>query len=131
MFLGLCTKAQDSSIIEIPFYAAKQVQLDLLAKDSVEEMYEYVVGELATTEAKLRVKDTLVSMYSRGILDLTTQLNNEKAMKISYKGIAEDCKKDYDKLGTKFSLYKKRTTFGGAVLGGIALGLAAIILIKL
>lgn len=132
MFLGLVTKAQDSSeIIEIPFYIAKQIQLDLLAKDSIDDMFNYVVGEVGNLEAKLRVRDTLVSMYSKSILDLTTQVNNEKAMKLSYKGIAEDCKTDYDRLGKRFSFYRKKATFGGILLGGIALGLASIILIKL
>lgn len=132
MLIGFYTKAQDSSeVIEIPFHAAKQIQLDLLAKDSVDEMFEYAVGQIATMESKLRVRDTLVATYSRAILDLNTQVNNEKAMKITYKGIAEDCKTDYDRLGKRFSFYKKKATFGGILLGGIALGLASVIMIKL
>jgi hypothetical protein len=132
LLVAISTKAQDSlQIIELPFNVAKQIQMDLLAKDSVDEMFNYAIGEIGMLEAKVRVKDSVVAIYSRGILDLTTQLNNEKALKITYKGIAEDCKTDYNKLSKKFSFYKKKATFGGILLGGIALGLASVILIKL
>lgn len=133
MFVGFGAKAQVDSteMIVFPFSIAKQIQMDLLQKDSVEEALEYAAAELGYLEAKLYAKDTMIAQYSKNLHDMSVQLDNEKALKLTYKGIAEDCKTEFDKMSTKFSFYKKKSTFGSILLGGVALGLASIILIKL
>lgn len=131
LIISLTTNAQVDSSVCIPFSIAKKIQLDLIEKDSISSMFEFAVGEIATLEAKIYQKDTMISQYSKKFLDMTTQLNNEKALKLSYKGIADDCKTNYDKMAMKYSFYKKKATFGGILLGGVALGLASIILLKL
>lgn len=133
MFIGFGAKAQVDSteMIVFPFSIAKQIQMDLLQKDSVEEALEYAAAELGYLEAKLFAKDTIIAQFSKNVYDMSVQLDNEKALKLTYKGIAEDCKTEFDKMSTKFSFYRKKSTFGSVLLGGIALGLASIILIKL
>jgi hypothetical protein len=135
LLIGFTTKAQDSTSVEksvcIPVSVAKQIQLDLIEKDSTASMLEYALLEGNILHKKLAEKDTMISNYARNTFDLAAQLNNEKALKLSYKGIAEDCKTNYDKLGKQFSFYKKKTTFGGILLGGISLGLLSIIFVKL
>lgn len=133
LLISATSFAQDTTekVIKMPVRVAREIQIDLIQKDSIEAMLGYAITEVDILNDKLLRKDSTIAGYSKNFLDLTTELNNEKALKLTYKGIADDCKTDYDKLGKRFAFYRKKATFGGILLSGIAIGLASVILIKL
>jgi predicted transcriptional regulator len=127
--LASTTKAQEDKTVTIPFRVAKQIQKELISKDSCFDMYAVSQEEIYLLGQNIVYKDKVIDTLTSQGFRLKEQLENERNLKITYKGIAEDCKIQYDALNTKSTTYKKFTKVVGFVSVAVIAGLSAVILL--
>lgn len=129
LVMGLTAQAQeDQKIIRMPMRVAKQIQQDLISKDSCEAMLEVANSEIELLGKNIEFKEIMIDSFKSQMAQVYKLLENETAMKINYKGIAEDCKTDYDLLNTKYTGYKKLTKLIGFLGTAIVAGLTAVVI---
>lgn len=123
------TYAQDDRSVCIPFSVAKQIQMDLIAKDSADSMLTLANEEIMLLGRNIQYKNSLIDTMTSDCSKLRTMMENEKNMKITYKGIAEDCKREYDVFATKHKTFKKFVRVVGFIGTAIIAGLTVVILL--
>jgi len=129
--LSLVTKSQDREdgrTVTIPFRVAKNIQQELLSKDSCTDMLNVANEEIYLLGRSVEFKNKMIDTLTYDIWVLQKSLENEKNLKITYKGLAEDCKTEYDALKMKSTTYKKFTKVVGFLGTAVIAGLTAVIL---
>lgn len=126
LVMSFTVKAQD--VVRLPVRVAKQVQADLLAKDTCESMLNIATEEIMLLGKNVQYKQMVIDTLTNQGIALRQQVENEKNMKLTYKGIAEDCKTSFDSLKTKSETYRKFTKLVGFVGTAVIAGLTAVIL---
>lgn len=129
LVMGLAVQAQeDQRVVRMPIRVAKQIQHDLITKDSCEAMLEVATTEIELLGKNIEFKEIMIDSFKSQILQVQQQMENEKAMKITYKGLAEDCKTDYDLLNHKYNGYRKFTKLVGFLGTAVIAGLTAVVI---
>lgn len=121
--------SQEDRKICIPFVVAKQIQQDLISKDSSEKMLELSYEEVDLLVRNIQYKDMVIDTLTADCLRIKSMMENEKNMKLTYKGIAEDCKTQFDATNKKYVSFKKFTKLVGFVGVAVIAGLTAVILL--
>jgi hypothetical protein len=125
---SLSIKAQDDKTISIPFRVAKQIQSDLIAKDSAITMLNIANDEIMLLGRNIKYKEDLIDTLTADLWRCKGMMENEKNLKLTYKGLAEDCKSQYDVLKNKYTSYKKLTKVVSFLGVAVVTGLTAIVL---
>ena len=128
-FIQLSAIAQENKSICIPFTVAKQIQQDLISKDSSEKMLELSYEEISLLVSAIQSKDSVIDTINSDRTRLKSIADNERNMKITYKGIAEDCNKQFNALNGRHASYKKFTKLVGLAGVAVIAGLTAVILL--
>lgn len=130
--VGLNSYAQleeeDQTTIFIPIRVAKQIQKDLIGKDSCESMLNIAHEEIVLLYQNIEFKDKFIDTLTNQGLRIREMYENEKNMKLTYKAVAEECKNEYDLLKKQHSTYKKFTKLVGFLGTAVVAGLTAVIL---
>ena len=129
LVMGLAVQAQeDQRIIRMPMRVAKQIQQDLITKDSCQAMLQVANSEIELLGKNIEFKEIMIDSFKSQLLQVQKQVENEKAMKITYKGLSEDCKTDYDLLKKTYTGYKKFTKVIGFLGTAVIAGLTAVVI---
>lgn len=126
LVMSFAVKAQD--VVRLPKRVAKQVQADLLAKDTCESMLNIAYDEITVLGRNIQYKQVLIDTLTNQGIRLGQMYENEMNMKLTYKVVAEDCKIEYDVLNKNYTTYKKFTKLVGYLGTAIVAGLTAVIL---
>jgi len=130
ILISLCSTAQDEMRnVTIPFRVAKEIQKELVAKDSMQEVIGLMTEEAYLLGRNIQFKDQLIDTLTSNGLTYKSMYENEVNLKITYKGIAEDCKTQYDLLNNKYTGYKKFTKVVAFLGTAIVTALTVVILI--
>jgi hypothetical protein len=113
----------------LPVDIARQIQQDLIAKDSADSMLVLASEEIMLLGQNIQYKNMLIDTMTSDCLKIRSMMENEKNMKITYKGIAEDCKKEYDAFAAKHKTYKRFIKTVGFIGTAIIAGLTVVILL--
>lgn len=125
----LSSFSQDTGSVCMPLRVARQVQQDLISKDSSEKMLGLAYEEIDILEKTIQYKDMVMDTLTSDCLRIKSMMENEKNMKLAYKGIAEDCKTQFDAANSKYISYRKFTKLVGFIGTAVIAGLTAIILL--
>lgn len=129
LVMGLTVQAQeDQRVIRVPVRVAKQIQQDLITKDSCEAMLKIAGSEIELLGKNIEFKEIMIDSFKSQALQIQQKFENEKAMKLTYKGLAEDCKTDYDLLNNKYNGYRKLTKLIGFLGTAVIAGLTAVVI---
>lgn len=122
--LTIATTAQGQDTVKIPTPVAKRIVKELVSCDSAKAVLDLTKEELALTNTKVVLKDSLLSNAGLRITNLDGQLNNQKQISNSYNKLFEDTKQQYSNLSKEFSKYKVKSRFktilSGAIIGSLA-----------
>lgn len=129
MLIPVCAFSQEDRNICIPFTIAKQIQQDLISKDSSEKMLELSYEEIDILVRNIQYKDMVIDTLTADCLKIKSMMENEKNMKLTYKGIAEDCKTQFDAANSKYVSFKKFAKLVGFISTAAIVGLTAVIII--
>lgn len=119
---------ENQQVIRIPVRVAKQIQQDLITKDSCETMLGIAATEMELLGRNIEFKDKMIDSLNTYYFNLKQQYENEKNMKITYKAVAEECKTDYNTLKNSYTGYKKFTKLVGFLGTAVIAGLTAVVL---
>lgn len=120
---------EDGRTVTIPFRVAKQIQKDLISKDSCTDMLSVANEEIYLLGKNIAFKETMIDTLTSQALSLKNQLDNERNLKLTYKGVAEDCKIQYDVLKAKSDGYRKFTKVVAFIGTAVVTALTVVILI--
>ncbi len=120
---------EDGRTVTMPFRVAKQIQSELISKDSCIDMINIMVEERVLLESNIHYKTMLIDTLTNQGIGLRNQFENERNMKLTYKGVAEDCKLEYDALKAKSDGYRKFTKVVAFIGTAVVTALTVVILI--
>lgn len=119
---------EDGRVVRIPFRIAKKIQVELVGKDSCMDMLSVANEEIYILDKNIQFKDRVIDTLKKDKTSLLSQLENERNLKLTYKGLAEDCKKEYGMLKNKSDSYRRFTKVIGFLGTAVVTGLTAVIL---
>jgi exopolysaccharide biosynthesis protein len=117
LFLPMMVLSQkvktDTTVICIPYKAAKQMALDLNRLDSLTDVHNLTVTELSQTQNKVNVQDKIISTMEQKEKNYELQIEKEKEKFVIVEGQNEDLRNQVKKLKTKNGFIE---IIGGALL---------------
>jgi len=105
LFLPMMVLSQkvetDTTVICIPYKAAKQMALDLNRLDSLTAVHNLTVTELSQTQNKVNVQDKIITTMEQKEKNYELQIEKEKEKFVIVEGQNEDLRDQVKKLKTK------------------------------
>lgn len=112
--LALTSKAQDT--IKIPTPIAKQIAAELAVCDSLAAVHDLTKQQLALTDLKVSIKDSVINTYATKETNYLSQIGNLALVVNTHEVYAKELQKQYKGLKVKL-LFTKITL--GAVIGAL------------
>jgi hypothetical protein len=112
MVLSQKTKT-DTTVICIPYKAAKQMALDLNRLDSLNAVHKLTVTELSETQKKVVVQDNIITTMEQKEKNYELQIDKEKEKFVIVNEQNDDLRKQVKKLKTKNTFIE--------IIGGVLL----------
>jgi exopolysaccharide biosynthesis protein len=116
LFLPMMVLSQkvetDTTVICIPYKAAKQMALDLNRLDSLTAVHNLTVTELSQIQNKVTFQDKIISTMEQKENNYELQIEKEKEKFVIVEGQNEDLRNQVKKLKTKNSFIE---IIGGAL----------------
>jgi hypothetical protein len=106
----------DTSFINLPYYIAKEVCLDLNSLDSLTEINRLTELELTETQKKVVIQDSIIQTMELKEENYELQISKEQEKYQIVETQNNDLRKDIKKLKTKNTVFN---IIGGAIIGGL------------
>jgi hypothetical protein len=113
--------ATDTSTIQIPYYAAKNIAKDLIKLDSSVALLKLTEQKLNLTESKVIVKDSIIRIFYIKESNYMSQIKLEQYKNTLYKDQYNILQKENSKIKTKIKINN--------IIGGLAFSIGTIVYI--
>jgi hypothetical protein len=130
VLLSFTSFSQDTSDVCMPYTVAKQIAQDLVVGDSAQEILVYTTKELALTQNKVALKDSIITTYRTKELNLLEQVRNERMAKDAYITMYNTLEGDYNYVTKQYKNQKFiNRVYKVGFWGGLAAGVVGYIIL--
>jgi hypothetical protein len=130
VLLSFTSFSQDTSDVCMPYTVAKQIAQDLVVGDSAQEILVYTTKELALTQNKVALKDSIITTYRTKELNLLEQVRNERMAKDAYITMYNTLEGDYTYINKQYKNQKFiNRVYKVGFWGGLAAGIIGYIIL--